>query len=260
MNLNIPLLKSTINFRDLGSLKNRHGQKIKTGKLFRSGDFSLLTDADRSKLNHQIDFILDYRDDIEVEKRPDKLWQGAQYYNVPANPLTSDVTAATTDESKVAQQQLSNYLKKQGAEFFMLTLYERLPFHNKAYKKLIDLLLNHNGRSLVQHCAVGKDRTGIGVAITLLILDFDKETIINDYLKTQQGLTQFRTQLLNGLRSELTTTQLAEREILYSAQLNFIQTFFKTVKQKYISFDEWLLKEYNVDQEKKKQIQSYYLE
>lgn len=252
-------LERSINFRDLGGLRNKHNRTLKSGKLFRSGDFFELTESDLKQLDHQIDIILDYRDPVEVENRPDQCWKTAHYINAPANPLNSDVTASTSDESLTAQKNLTAYLKAQGAEFFMLTLYERLPFHNPAYKTLVDLLMTQEGKSIVQHCAVGKDRTGMGIALTLLILDFDEQTIIKDYLETEKGLAAFRKNLIERLRLELSTHELNERSVIYSAQLNFILKAFDEIKKKYGTFDEWLLREYHIDEAKKRAIQNYYL-
>lgn len=254
------LLEKAINFRDLGGLKNKRQQAIKPQKLFRSGDFSLLTESDLKTLNDKIDIILDYRDLAEVKKNPDKKWQKAIYFNVPANPLTTEASAAIANENKSLQQELAHFLKKQNAEKYMLTVYEHLPFNNKAYLKLVDLLANQNGQSLVQHCAVGKDRTGAGVALTLLILDFDEETIIQDYLQTEKGLAAFRTPLLEKLKPQLTPSKFEEYKLLFSARLNFIQTFFDVIHKKYATFDDWLLAEYGVDKAIKREIQSYFLE
>ncbi|TOM61905.1 C4-dicarboxylate ABC transporter, partial [Vibrio parahaemolyticus] len=53
---------------------------------------------------------------------------------------------------------------------FMFRLYELLPLNNPAYHQLVNLLQQPEKGGIVQHCAVGKDRTGVGSALVLFAL------------------------------------------------------------------------------------------
>ncbi|VTR60641.1 Protein tyrosine/serine phosphatase [Serratia fonticola] len=96
-------LDGGINFRDLGGNSVADGRRIKRGLLFRSGALDRLSENDCSYLAQMpMRSVLDYRDFDEVQAKPDVLWSGADYYHVPANPLSSEVNAnleKLTDEN-----------------------------------------------------------------------------------------------------------------------------------------------------------------
>ncbi len=49
---------------------------------------------------------------------------------------------------------------------------------------------------ILVHCAVGKDRTGIAVALVLRLLDIDRKTVVADYLHTQRALADLIPRLI----------------------------------------------------------------
>jgi len=72
---------------------------------------------------------------------------------------------------------------------YMTNLYREIPFD----PRLISLYRNWfselgQGGSGVIHCAAGKDRTGIGCALTLIALGVDEETVFADYEFTNQAV------------------------------------------------------------------------
>ncbi|WP_234829392.1 tyrosine-protein phosphatase, partial [Enterobacter hormaechei] len=67
----------------------------------------------------------------------------------------------------------------------------------RAQQRLAQLLSNPGGGAIVQHCAVGKDRTGVGSALVLFALGADEATVLEDYLLTETTLATFREQMLD---------------------------------------------------------------
>ena len=86
----------------------------------------------------------------------------------------------------------------------MLALYRQLPFNNAAYRQLAGWLMEPFDGALLQHCAVGKDRTGVGCALTLFALGCDRHTVMEEYLLTQGMLTQVEDFMLQSLGNALT--------------------------------------------------------
>ncbi len=68
----------------------------------------------------------------------------------------------------------------------MLQLYRQLPFNNPAYRQLAASLTTPFEGALLRHCAVGKDRTGVGCALTLFAVGCDSETVMEEYLLTRR--------------------------------------------------------------------------
>ncbi|TFT45572.1 tyrosine-protein phosphatase, partial [Proteus mirabilis] len=183
-------LTGGINFRDLGGKKLSNGGIIKPGLLFRSGSLDRLTDTDQALLIDKNLFqILDYRDTGEIVDKPDRVWEGAQYYHAPANPLSKEVSA---NLEKLTPEILEQF----DAKAFMFQLYKLLPINNPAYKQLATLLKQPEKGGVIQHCAVGKDRTGVGSALVLFALGASLDVVMEDYLLTNETLAPFRAYLL----------------------------------------------------------------
>lgn len=141
----------------------------------------------------------------------------------------------------------------------MLELYRRLPFNNPAYRQLVALLQRPEEGALVQHCAVGKDRTGIGSALVLFALGVDEKTVMEDYLVTDITLAPFREQLLTSLADTLNEKALSQFSFVLSVQEAFLATALRTIKERYGSINRWLATDYGLDDDARYQLQRKYL-
>lgn len=248
-------LQGGINFRDLGGIRNREGRRLRHGMLFRSGALNELTEQDCQQLAAlPLTDIVDYRDTHEAQASPDKQWPGARYHSWPANPLDDTVTASLSSLEGDA-------LASMDCDLFMRELYRKLPFNNPAYRRLVDLLLHPEPRSVVQHCAVGKDRTGVGVALVLFALDVDKQTVLEDYLATDQALAPFRDRLITHFAERCIKPQLADNlRYILSAREHFLMTALDAIDARYGSVVSWLEVEYGLDAAQRVRLQERYLE
>ena len=64
----------------------------------------------------------------------------------------------------------------------------------------MDNLLEAKGQPLLFHCTAGKDRTGFAAAITLRLLGVPEETILEDYLLSNDYTRWLRWMILTYLR------------------------------------------------------------
>lgn len=247
-------LDGGINFRELGGNIAADGRRIKRGWLYRSGSLEALTPKDCDFLSSvPVAHILDYRDADEVAAKPDVLWHGVQYHHAPANPLSHEVSA---NLEQLTQQTIDAF----DPETFMLELYRRLPFNNAAYQTLSTLLMQPKGGAIVQHCAVGKDRTGIGAALVLFALGADRNTVLEDYLLTETTLAPFRAYMLNKMSNKLNDKALEKFDYVLSVKEVFIDTALKSIDNLYGSPDLWLEKEYGLTAEHRQTLRDRYLE
>ncbi len=247
-------LDGGINFRDLGGNSVTDGRRIKRGLLFRSGSLERLTENDCTFLaGVPVRSVLDYRDADEVHAKPDVLWRGADYHHFPANPLSNEVNA---NLEKLNSETLAGF----DAQMFMLELYRRLPFGNAAYKQLAQLLSKADHGAIVQHCAVGKDRTGIGSALVLFALGADEATVVEDYLLTETTLATFREHMLDQLSIRLNDSALKQFAYVLSAREEFLMTALSCIREQHGSTDRWLEAEYGLGQEQREALQAFYLE
>lgn len=247
-------LEGGINFRELGGNTGADGRRVKRGWLYRSGALDALTAKDCDYLSRvPVAHILDYRDADEVAAKPDVFWHGAQYHHAPANPLSHEVNA---NLEKLTEHTINAF----DPEAFMLELYRWLPFNNSAYQQLTSLLMQPSGGAIVQHCAVGKDRTGIGSALVLFALGADRNTVLEDYLLTETTLAPFREQMLNKMSIRLNEKALAKFAYVLSVREAFIDTALKSIEDLYGSTDLWLEKEYGLAAEQRENLRDRYLE
>ena len=247
-------LKGGINFRDLGGKKLANGNKIKVGILFRSGALDRLTESDLAILQAQNLYqILDYRDVAEIKSKPDLIWDGAHYVNAPANPMADEVSA---DLDKLTPEMLEQFDPK----VFMGRLYELLPLNNPAYHQLVDMLKHPEKGGIVQHCAVGKDRTGVGSALVLFALGADLNTVMDDYLLTNETLAPFREYLLKEHAQRMSESVVKKFEYVYSVREEFLMTAINSINSHYGSIDQWLKADLGLDNTGREQLQSYFLE
>ncbi|KEY59169.1 tyrosine-protein phosphatase [Serratia sp. DD3] len=247
-------LDGGINFRDLGGNSMADGRRIKSGLLFRSGSLDRLSESDCAFLTQvPVCAVLDYRDADEVQAKPDRLWQCVDYQNIPANPLSHEVNA---NLDKLTSELLAEF----DARAFMLELYRRLPFNNAAYHQLAQWLVQPERGAIVQHCAVGKDRTGVGAALVLLALGADEATVMEDYLLTETTLAVVREQMLAQLATRLNAPALAQFAYVLSAKEEFLAAALGCIREQYGSTDHWLQAEYGLGPSQRESVQAFYLE
>lgn len=63
------------------------------------------------------------------------------------------------------------------------------------------------GRPLLAHCFAGKDRTGFIVAVVLEAIGLDRDSILTDYLRSNDAAPHLRVRIMDMIR------QRAEAEL-----------------------------------------------
>lgn len=247
-------LQGGINFRDLGGQRTADGRYVRSGKLFRSGSLHMMTADDLSHLDAiPLSRVIDYRDPGEVRRSPDKLNELAHYLNAPANPLVHHVNAKVTEFNAAT-------LNAVDGQQFMLELYRQLPFNNPAYRQLVKWLMEPFDGALLQHCAVGKDRTGIGCALTLLALGCDRHTVMEEYLLTQGMLMQVEEFMLESLGDALTARGRQTLAEIMTVHESYLTAALAQIDERYASIDAWLEQEYQLTPSAREALQSRLLE
>ncbi len=247
------ILDGGINFRDFGGSLAAEGRRVRPGHLFRSGDLHQLSARDCEILQDlPLRVILDYRDEEECRIKPDQLWSGVTYHSVPANPKGQLVNG---NLEKLASETLAEL----DARTWMCDFYRRLPFANSAYRELVSQLLSKPEGAIVQHCAFGKDRTGVGSALVLFALGADEETIMIDYLRTGDALAPYREQLLAQYAETLDKRALQQFSFLLEANPDFLQAAIQAITERYGSAATWLAQEYHLDSSRCAVLRDHYL-
>lgn len=170
-------MENVMNFRDMGGYKASDGREVKPGLIYRSGDLSKMTEKDIALLHElKITAIFDYRDDHEAEKQPDPVISSIKYIRVPA-----------INEPAFTNDDYENLMKHMTLDV-ITEMYGKMPINNSSFKRLIRLFQEQEGAAFLHHCMGGRDRTGVGGALILLTLGVERETIIQDYLISNETL------------------------------------------------------------------------
>lgn len=175
-------LERVLNFRDFGGYDTPHGP-VARGRLFRSAAFHDASEADIAKLDALgVRFLVDLRRPMERSAEPNR-WPGETTRSI----FNDDGVAEGLPPHLVAL--LSSDLTAASVRGYMLGIYREFAFDDRH----IDLYrawfreLGQGGAGVI-HCAAGKDRTGLGCALTLLALGVGEDTVFADYEFTNAAI------------------------------------------------------------------------
>jgi protein-tyrosine phosphatase len=171
-----------VNFRDIGGYRGHDGQVVRWGKLYRSDGLNRLTEADLREFDLLgVKTVYDLRSDTERLERPDPM--PSVHVNVEAHvPREEFEDGSALQTAQDAENRLRDvYLATLGTGAHLLG-------------QLLSALAEPENLPAVVHCAGGKDRTGLAVALVLGVLGVDRPTILDDYELTNQYVTEARLQ------------------------------------------------------------------
>ena len=160
------------NIRDLGGIKAHNGKTVRNGCLIRSGDLHNATPADLEGVSE----IIDFRTNLEEEKMPDNIPNGKTYRRIP---IFNESAAGITREGSISEvpDMKKLYRAMLTEESYRLQLQE-----------IMRVIFNHDYTkgALLWHCTAGKDRCGIVTALVLTVLGVDRDSIMKDYLRSNE--------------------------------------------------------------------------
>jgi protein-tyrosine phosphatase len=174
------------NFRDYGDYATAAGRRLAPGRLFRSAHQARVTDADLERLGGLgIGVIVDLRRPGERRDQPSRRpagWAG--------QVIDSDLGA--DGEAPHMTFLRTQDLTPDSGRRFMTGVYRELPFepsHLDLFARYFRALGEGDGAVLI-HCAAGKDRTGLVIALALEVAGADRDAIIADYARTSERIDQ----------------------------------------------------------------------
>ncbi|MCC8027587.1 MAG: tyrosine-protein phosphatase [Clostridium sp.] len=211
-------LQGAINVRDMGGYRTTDGRFVKWGKLFRGDQLSKLTDQDINQLETlNIKTIIDYRSAHERSINPNRsIHTVKKVFQLNPQSDFSEATALAIDledenEKLVASLRdgtvPEHYINGKGRK--VIESYRNFVFSpacREAYKTVIQIHADLDAAPILQHCRGGKDRTGFGAMLVLLLLKVKPEDVMFDYTLTGV-LRQERNALKKKHYSQLTDNE-----------------------------------------------------
>lgn len=251
-------LKGFSNFRDLGGYTTKDNRKVKWGLFYRSEDLSDLKNEDLGYFKTLgIKYVLDYRSKEEKKQNPDVQVPLVKNLNISA---LSSLDNENFDMVSYIEEIIKGNKMTITPDKLLLEGYKSMPINNPAYKELFKLFKNPNNTAILQHCTAGKDRTGVGSALILLALNVPEETVIKDYLKSNESRAESNKKIME-VYGEYIKDDKTENLIkgILGVNKNFIEESLNTIKNNYSSYDEYFEKEYNLDKDTLENLRNIYL-
>lgn len=260
-------LENLPNTRDLGGIKTKDGKTIKDHKLLRSGQLYIASKKDIEVLTekYQLSLIIDFRSFSEKEEKPDPQINGVKYLY---NPIMKEITKGVTrdkksddDTVKMIILDMANDLSR--AEKYMEGIYEQIINDDYAlsqYGKFIDALIENKNGSSLWHCTAGKDRAGFATVLVLECLGVDRETIIQDYLLTNDYVKRDIDLMVNNIKKEYDFPLINEVvHALFGIKREYLETVYSVINKKYGTMRNFLKEKINVDENKIKKMKEMFL-
>ena len=177
--------RNCVNFRDLGGYRTTDGRRVKSGMLYRSGGLYLLNEEELDRFRAlRISFILDLRSRGEVAQKPDPVFEGVRLLQ---HSGLEHKSGNEIDFSPAGMARTGLEGRDQLNRF--LGYYAELPIENESFRILLHEM-NNLSAPILFHCASGKDRTGVAAMLVLYLLGVDADTILADYLLSNDFLKE----------------------------------------------------------------------
>ena len=221
------------NFRDLAYLGLKEGMLLRSGSLHRVYQ----RDIDMLENEHNLKVVVDLRSTAECIKRKDRVLKGVRQLHIPLIPETNGL----------AEQ--DPIINVGGLDLPDLKNCYRLlvvPNRKEAWTQIFALLLENNNDGILFHCSAGKDRTGLVIAVILTALGYDKKTIYDDYLLTNQSNLYHR----KIARKIPDKKQREIFKVYFEAHKEYLDASFEEIDKQYGSMNGFLKECCSLDETK----------
>ena len=234
------------NFRDIGGYRTRQGRHVRWGQVFRAGVLAYVTPED-----HQCLAPLGIRAICDLRRADERAREPTAWPDRSARALHWDDASDAQTLRKYAAERPATAA---GMFDAMLALYRGLP--NRMSGRIRGLISSivTGDVPLIVHCAAGKDRTGVAIAVLLTALDVPREVIVEDYALTNEvgnfeAFIRGREHAELGLADEkhpLLAMPDDIRRVVFSADPRFLESAFAAIDE-LGGFERYLLEVLHVD-------------
>ncbi|QIQ21572.1 tyrosine-protein phosphatase [Zophobihabitans entericus] len=231
------------NLRDCGGYVGVDGKRIKWGVLYRSNHLHGLTEGSLAYIKALgIKAVIDFRSDREISKSPNEYIGENKTVNVDPSAHTAELAAQFAAKPDNENQDLIKFItenlpkdKVNGKGEQVLEQYRNFVNGDTAkvaFKDMLQAMLDKNNVPCVLHCRGGKDRTGYGVLLVMVILGISVEDIVYDYMLTRENRLERNDYKMSQYR-EITQDEdvLGYLLSLIDTREEFILEVLKTMKE-----------------------------
>jgi len=163
------------NLRDVGGIPVGTA-RVRPGSLLRSGQLARLTPEGATALSQRVRRVVDLRDETEVRAEP------------------SALRAVATTRIPLFLGSVGSFFEQ---DMDLAGMYRHL-IDDSASRLVEAVRVIAAGEPTLVHCTVGKDRTGVTIALALSAIGADRDAVIADYALTASQLPAERNRAITA--------------------------------------------------------------
>ncbi|MER6562488.1 tyrosine-protein phosphatase [Streptomyces sp. NPDC001027] len=236
-----PELAGVRNFRDVGGLPTVDGRRVRHGVLYRSGHLAHATDEDAAFLaGLDLHTVFDFRNAADQKlEGPDVELPGVRNVNLPlSDPADGAEFWKMVRDGEI--DQLRGILGDGKAAGRMIASYRRIVTERTAEHSRVLHALAEDSVPALMHCAAGKDRAGLSVAVTLLAVGVEREAILGDYLESNAKHRRYKVHRSATSAAAYSPEVMELLGPLFDARAEYLEAAFETVEQTWGGVDAYL--------------------
>lgn len=237
------------NVREIGGYGTAHNHKTtRWGRVFRAGELSSLTEWDSIRLNNlHIKTIVDLRGRDEIAAHPLR-YTDANIIHIPIPYKNLESVKTRIDEDRMR--------KGDGILFMQDTYLQFVTDYSEQFGKALDVFLEEDNYPILINCSMGKDRTGYLTAMLLLALGIPEETVVKDYMASNENIN---IEHLAYMARDLSTNAQETITALVTVNQGLIDLVLKQIRKDYGSIDKYLLKGLGLTEKKQNKLKDIML-
>jgi len=254
-------IASVPNLRDLGGYKTKDGKTVKRGLLYRANQLYHITPEDMQKISGLgLKNSFDLRTFDERQPKPDEVPPGVDV--VWLDVLAGAPGAGPAQNERLIQdpKEANKVFGGGKADEGFIASYRQfvsLPSAQHEFRKLFLMLGDENELPALFHCTTGKDRTGWAAAALLTLLGVPKETIMEDYLRSNDYVIPMYQEAIDkfveaGGEKEIPMILLGVKEA-------FLEAAFDEMEQNYGTIENYFAEALKIDAEGQEILKQRYL-
>ncbi|KPI09662.1 tyrosine-protein phosphatase [Streptomyces mirabilis] len=256
-----PELAGVRNFRDVGGLPTVDGRRVRYGRLFRSGHLAHATEEDAAFLSSLgLHTIFDFRNAADQKlEGPDVELPGVRNVNLPlTDPADGSEFWKMVRDGDV--EQLRGHLGDGKAANRMIGSYRTIVKERTTEHSHVLHALAEDSVPALMHCAAGKDRAGLSIAVTLLALGVERDAIVADYLESNATHRRYKVRR-NGSSEAARSPEVMELlSPLFDARAEYLTAAFETIEETWGGNDAYLERGLGVTPEQRERLRERLLD
>ncbi|MEU1462071.1 tyrosine-protein phosphatase [Streptomyces sp. NPDC005727] len=235
-----PDLAGVRNFRDVGGLPTEDGRRVRSGVLFRSGHLAHATDEDAAFLGSLgLHTVFDFRNAADQKlEGPDVALPGVRNVNLPlSDPADGAEFWKMVRDGDL--DQLRGILADGKGAARMVASYRKIVTERTAEHSRVLHALAEDSVPALMHCAAGKDRAGISIAVTLLAVGVERDAIVADYLESNAKHRRYKVRRNGSPDSAYTPEVMDLLSPLFDARAEYLQAAFGSIEATWGGLDAY---------------------